>query len=165
YPGKLIKPFLEAYLTNENLKLLVDYYTEMYSDDNLEFYPERQISKNLNLYLVTKRIIKASALELCGEYFESELTCSDLGAYFLALFKDKNEQAIHWPGKIKYFLQYTMLLPAKYSNNQLNNNELVSIIHTFCFVDWFKQSSIKQKNHFLLLNDLDLKDRLLLAEI
>ncbi|CAG8854435.1 30181_t:CDS:1, partial [Gigaspora margarita] len=53
-----------------------------------------------------------SALELCAEYFGSELTHSDLGAYFLALFRDKNEQAIHWPGKINYFLQHTMLLPA-----------------------------------------------------
>ncbi|CAG8824494.1 9426_t:CDS:2, partial [Dentiscutata erythropus] len=71
-------------------------------------------------------------------------------AYFLALFKDKNEQAIHWPGKINYFLQHTMLLPAN---------------HTLCIVDWFNQSTILQKNYFLLLNELDLKDRLSLAKI
>ncbi|KAF0483874.1 transposase domain-containing protein [Gigaspora margarita] len=91
YPGRLIKPFSEAYLSNDNLKLLVDYYTEIYSNDNLKFYAEGQVSNdsNSNSYLVSKRIIKASALELSGEYFGSELTRSDLGAYFLALFKDK----------------------------------------------------------------------------
>ncbi|CAG8812821.1 8583_t:CDS:1, partial [Gigaspora rosea] len=78
YPGRLIKPFSEAYLSNENLKLLVDYYTEIYSNDNLKFYAEGQVSDDSNSYLVSKRIIKASALELSGEYFGSELTRSDL---------------------------------------------------------------------------------------
>ncbi|CAG8535640.1 15985_t:CDS:2, partial [Racocetra persica] len=78
YPGRLIKPFSKAYLSNENLKLLVDYYTEIYSNDNLKFYAEGQVSNVSNSYLVSKRIIKASALELCGEYFGSELTRSDL---------------------------------------------------------------------------------------
>ncbi|CAG8804516.1 9657_t:CDS:2, partial [Gigaspora margarita] len=42
YPRRLIKPFSEAYLSNDNLKLLVDYYTEIYSNDNLKFYAEGQ---------------------------------------------------------------------------------------------------------------------------
>ncbi|CAG8821914.1 11758_t:CDS:1, partial [Racocetra persica] len=65
YPERLIKPFSEAYLLNKNLKLLVDYYTKIYSNDNLKFYTEGQVSNDSNLYLVSKRIIKASALELC----------------------------------------------------------------------------------------------------
>ncbi|CAG8661359.1 19854_t:CDS:2, partial [Dentiscutata erythropus] len=78
YPGKLIKPFSEAYLSNKNLKLLVNYYTEIYSNDNLKFYAEGQVSNNSDSYLVSKRIIRASALELGGEYFGSELIRSDL---------------------------------------------------------------------------------------
>ncbi|KAF0552193.1 transposase domain-containing protein [Gigaspora margarita] len=96
YSGRLIKPFFEAYLSNKNLKLLVDYYTKIYSNNNLKFY-----AKN-----------------------------------------------------------------TKYNkNNTNNNNELVPISHTLCFVDWFNQSNISQINYFLLLNDLDLKDMLPLAEI
>ncbi|CAG8615218.1 15469_t:CDS:2, partial [Dentiscutata erythropus] len=78
YPGRLIKPFSKAYLSNDNLKLLVDYYTEIYSNNNLKFYAEGQVSNDSSSYLVSKGIIKASALELCGEYFGSELTRSDL---------------------------------------------------------------------------------------
>ncbi|CAG8782955.1 21263_t:CDS:2, partial [Racocetra persica] len=59
YPGRLIKSFSEAYLSNKNLKLLVDYYTEIYSNDNLKFYTEGQVSNVSNSYLVSKRIIKA----------------------------------------------------------------------------------------------------------
>ncbi|CAG8848838.1 1428_t:CDS:1 [Gigaspora margarita] len=166
FPGKLIKPYFEAYLNNNILNLLVDYYTEAYSTNNLKFYAEGKISTDSNSYLVSKRILRASALEFCNEYFTSGLNRSDLGAYFIALFKNKNEQAIHWPGKINYFLQHTLLLPAKYSNNNIVDKEkLIPIHHTLCFVDWFKQSSINQKNHFLILNDLNLNNKLPLAEI
>ncbi|CAG8698437.1 11426_t:CDS:2, partial [Cetraspora pellucida] len=94
YSAKLIKPFSKAYLTNKNLNLL-NYYTKIYSNNNLNFYAKEQLADNFKSYLVSKRIIKAVALKLCSEYFKFDLTYSDLGAYFLAQLKDKNRQAIY----------------------------------------------------------------------
>ncbi|CAG8742363.1 4114_t:CDS:2, partial [Dentiscutata heterogama] len=95
YPERLIKPFSEVYLLNDNLKLLVDYYTEIYLNDNLKFYTKRQVSNDSSSYLVSKGIIKASALELCSEYFGSELTHSDLD------LKDRLPLAEIWETKFQ----------------------------------------------------------------
>ncbi|CAG8745949.1 2600_t:CDS:2, partial [Cetraspora pellucida] len=47
--------------------------------DNYSLFDQYgQLSDNSESYLVLKRIIKASALELCSEYFGSDFTCSDL---------------------------------------------------------------------------------------
>ena len=124
FPGELMNPFCETRLPNEILKLLVEFYNNLYDNHFILILSVRGSS---NDNVVNSIIEQYGRLRIGEDIFGSvQAARHEKSSYILARFVQSDATIDTYPGQVQFFFEHTIYL---------NGNPST---HSLAFVKWYK---------------------------
>src|SRR5688572_18413309 len=149
FPGEMLTPKRNIFLSKNLQNFLVKYYRRAYEDLSIEF----RIPFEYGVYgiPVSSQAVQYGRLRISGELFGSVFSGrSANNSYILARFADKNNNIDTYPGQVQFYFQHTVKLPGGEKT------------HYLAYVRWYKPAQTSTKRFYL---SVDNDDNTCLAEL